>query len=276
MTPQDFEFVSVMLRRRSGLVLTPDKTYLLTSRLTPLTRKFSLAGTDQVVAALKRGDRAVEDAVVEAMTTNETYFFRDPQVFDQFKAAILPELFKARATTKRLRVWSAASSSGQEAYSIALLLKEEFGKMPGWTSTILGTDISDEMIDRCKNATYTHFEIQRGLPVKYLITSFEDLKGSWRLKPDIRAMVQFRKWNLLDDFGTLGQFDIVFCRNVLIYFDTPMKAKILTGIARIMPDDGVLYLGGAEGVLGVTEAFKPIPNVRGAYRPNRAGLKPGT
>jgi chemotaxis protein methyltransferase CheR len=275
MTPQDFDFVAAMLKRRSGLVLTPDKTYLLNSRLTPLMRKFGLASADQVIAALKRNDRSIEDAVVEAMTTNETFFFRDSAVFDQFKAVILPELIKARAATRRLRVWSAASSSGQEAYSIALLLKEEFAKSPGWNSTILGTDISDEMIERSKGATYTHFEIQRGLPVKYLISSFEDLKGSWRVKPEIRSMVQFRKWNLLDDFGTLGQFDIIFCRNVLIYFDTPMKTKILTGMARILPDDGVLYLGGAEGVLGVTEAFKPVPNVRGAYRPNRAALKPG-
>lgn len=265
MTPQDFEFVSSMLKYRSGLVLTPDKTYLLTSRLAPLARKLSLSTVEDIVAALKRKDKKVEDAVVEAMTTNETYFFRDPPVFEQFRTSILPLMMKIRGMSKKLRVWSAASSSGQEAYSLALMFKEEFAKSPGWTSSILGTDLSDEMVERAKSGTYTHFEVQRGLPVKYLMTNFEDLKGSWRIKQDLRNMVQFRKWNLLDDFAALGQFDIVFCRNVLIYFDPPTKAKILANIARVMPDDGVLYLGGAEGVLGVTEAFKPMPNVRGAY-----------
>ncbi|MSO97075.1 MAG: methyltransferase domain-containing protein [Rhodospirillaceae bacterium] len=145
------------------------------------------------------------------------------------------------------------------------MLKEEFARNPGWSSSIVGTDLSEEMVERAKNGTYTHFEIQRGLPVKYLVLNFEDLKGSWRIKPDIRAMVQFRKLNLLDNFASLGVFDIVFCRNVLIYFDPPTKGLILANIARVMPDDGVLYLGGAEGVLGVTDAFKPLPNVRGAY-----------
>jgi chemotaxis protein methyltransferase CheR len=149
------------------------------------------------------------------------------------------------------------------------MFKDEFTRAPGWNSAIIGTDLSEDMVERAKNGTYTHFEIQRGLPVKYLMAHFEDMKGSWRLKPDVRNMVQFRKWNLLDDFGALGQFDIVFCRNVLIYFDPPTKAKILANIARVMPDDGVLYLGGAEGVLGVTEAFKPMPNARGAYLPVR-------
>jgi chemotaxis protein methyltransferase CheR len=265
MTPQDFEFVAGFLKFRSGLVLTPDKTYLLTSRFAPLARKLSLATVDDIVAALRRKDKKVEDAVIEAMTTNETYFFRDPLVFDQFRATVLPMMMKIRGMSKKLRVWSAASSSGQEAYSLALMFKEEFTKSPGWASSIIGTDLSDEMVERAKNGTYTHFEIQRGLPVKYLMSNFEDLKGSWRIKQDLRNMVQFRKLNLLDDFGSLGQFDIVFCRNVLIYFDPPTKAKILANIARVMPDDGVLYLGGAEGVLGVTDAFKPMPNVRGAY-----------
>jgi chemotaxis protein methyltransferase CheR len=265
MTPQDFEFVAGFLKFRSGLVLTPDKTYLLTSRFAPLARKLSLATVDDIVAALRRKDKKVEDAVIEAMTTNETYFFRDPLVFDQFRATVLPMMMKIRGMSKKLRVWSAASSSGQEAYSLALMFKEEFTKSPGWASSIIGTDLSDEMVERAKNGTYTHFEIQRGLPVKYLMANFEDLKGSWRIKQDLRNMVQFRKLNLLDDFGSLGQFDIVFCRNVLIYFDPPTKAKILANIARVMPDDGVLYLGGAEGVLGVTDAFKPMPNVRGAY-----------
>ncbi len=270
MTPQDFEFCSVLLKLRSGLILTPDKTYLLTSRLAPLTRKLGMNSPDDIVAALRRKDRAVEDAVVEAMTTNETYFFRDPQVFDQCRTAVLPAMMKARGAMKRLRVWSAASSSGQEAYSLALMFKDEFAKTPGWNSTIVGTDLSEEMVERAWNGTYTHFEIQRGLPVKYLMAHFEDLKGSWRIKPDLRNMVQFRKLNLLEEFGSLGQFDIVFCRNVLIYFDPPTKAKILANISRLLPDDGVLYLGGAEGVLGVTEAFKPMPNVRGAYVPVRA------
>jgi chemotaxis protein methyltransferase CheR len=270
MTPQDFEFCSALLKLRSGLILTPDKTYLLTSRLAPLTRKLGMNSPDDIFAALRRKDRAVEDAVVEAMTTNETYFFRDPQVFDQFRAAVLPAMMKARGAVKRLRVWSAASSSGQEAYSLALMFKDEFSKTPGWNCTIVGTDLSEEMVERARNGTYTHFEIQRGLPVKYLMVHFEDLKGSWRIKPDLRSMVQFRKLNLLEEFGSLGQFDIIFCRNVLIYFDPPTKAKILANISRLLPDDGVLYLGGAEGVLGVTEAFKPMPNVRGAYVPVRA------
>lgn len=265
MTPQEFEFVAALLKRRSGLVLTYDKVYLLTSRIAPLIRKLNVPSQEALVANLRKGDRAAEDALVEAMTTNETYFFRDPNVFDQFKATILPQMLKARAGSKRLRVWSAASSSGQEAYSLALMLKEEFAKTPGWTSQILGTDLSDEMVERAKQGIYTHFEIQRGLPVKYLVSNFEDMKGSWRIKADVRAMAQFRKFNLLDDFISLGTFDIVFCRNVLIYFDPPTKGQILGRIAKLLPDDGVLYLGGAESVLGVSDAFKPVPGIRGAY-----------
>ncbi len=267
MTPDDFKFLTTLVKDRSGIVLTPEKMYLIESRLLPLVRKFSLTDLGGLVSALRRSDRLeLAPAVVEAMTTNESLFFRDVKPFDQFRRLVLPKLLEKRATGRRIRIWSAACSSGQEPYSLAMVLSEEEARLKGWTIDILGTDISKAMVERARSGVYSQFEIQRGVPAPMLAKYFSRDGDKWTVAAPLRSMVSFREFNLLDDPSLLGQFDVVFCRNVLIYFDQPTKSKILAGIARRMPSDGVLYLGGAETVMGITELFEPIPGERGLYR----------
>jgi len=267
MRSDDFEFLSRTVRQRSGLVLTEDKVYLVESRLMPVARKQGLKSVDELVQQMKaKPDQAILRAVTEAMTTNETLFFRDTKPFDQFKKVVLPQLLTERASRKHVRVWCAACSSGQEPYSLAMILKEEGIRLGGWKFEIVATDINTEVIDRAKAGLYSQFEVQRGLPIQYLMKYFKQVEDKWQITPEIKAMIDYREFNLLTDPRGLGQFDVVFCRNVLIYFDQPTKAQVLDRIRGVMPDDGVLYLGGAETVLGVTDKFEPVPNERGLYR----------
>ena len=267
--PDDFDFMAKLLKDRSGLVITQDKGYLLESRLLPLARNRNLKGLEDIVARLRARDEALARDVTEAMTTNESFFFRDQKPFDLFRDTVLPTLLTARATKKSLRIWSAACSSGQEAYSLAMLLREQQARLAGWRIEILGTDISTEILDKAKAGLYSQFEVQRGLPVQLMLKYFKKKDESWQIDPALRAMVQFREFNLLHDVRTLGTFDVVFCRNVLIYFDQETKGRVLDSISKQMPDDGVLFLGGAETVLGVSERFKPVIGQRGLYTVNR-------
>ncbi|KAA5606958.1 chemotaxis protein CheR [Roseospira marina] len=265
MKPDDFDYVSRLLKERSGLVLTRDKAYLLESRLMPLARKRGLKGLDDLLALVRKRDAAVEKLVVEAMTTNESFFFRDNKPFDQFRSIVLPNLLKARASRKSFRIWSAACSSGQEPYSLAMILKEEGAKLAGWRIEIVGTDLSSEILQKARNGAYSQFEVQRGMPMALLVKYFKKKEENWVIDPSIASMVTFKEWNLLGDLRALGQFDVVFCRNVLIYFDQPTKSKVLHSISQVMADDAVLYLGGAETVLGISDHFKPVPGQRGIY-----------
>jgi chemotaxis protein methyltransferase CheR len=263
--PDDFDFLARLLKERSSLVITPDKSYLLESRLMPLARTRNLKGLEDIVQKLKTRDESLARDVTEAMTTNESFFFRDTKPFDQFRQIILPAMLEARASKKTIRIWSAACSSGQEAYSLAMILRDEAARLSGWHIDIIGTDISVEMLEKAKAGLYSQFEVQRGLPIQFLIKYFKKKDESWQIDSSLRGMVQFREFNLLHDLRSLGHFDIVFCRNVLIYFDQPTKAKVLDGISHSMPEDGYLYLGGAETVLGISDRFKPMPNQRGIY-----------
>lgn len=267
MKPEDFELFSVLVKQRSGLVLTPDKAYLLESRLVPVARKWNLKTIEEIAQAIRaRRDEILLRDITEAMTTNETFFFRDQKPFDQFKNVVLPQLVKARSVKKHLRIWSAASSSGQEAYSLAMIFSEEAAKFQGWKIDIIGTDISAEMVERAKRGVYSQFEVQRGLPITMLVKYFAQIgTDKWQIKDNIRQMVQFREGNLLMDFGPIGVFDVIFCRNVLIYFDQTTKARVLEAMGAIMQTDGTLFLGGAETVLGITERFRPVDGERGLY-----------
>ncbi|MEI6984699.1 MAG: protein-glutamate O-methyltransferase [Rhodospirillaceae bacterium] len=266
MKAEDFEMFSSLLKQRSGLILSKDKTYLLESRLMPVVRKWNINGLDELAARVRaRKEDALLRDITEAMTTNESSFFRDQKPFDIFKQFVLPKLLETRAARRQIRIWSAACSSGQEAYSIAMLLQEEGARINGWKIEIIGTDISAEMVERSKSGMYTQFEVQRGLPITMLVKNFKQVGDKWQISSQLRQMASFREFNLLGDLTSLGQFDIVFCRNVLIYFDQPTKTRILEQIVRIMPADGVLYLGGAETVLGITERFKPMEGQRGLY-----------
>jgi chemotaxis protein methyltransferase CheR len=266
MRVEDFDMFSTLLKQRSGLVLSPDKAYLLESRLMPVARKWNMKGLEDLANTIRtRKDEALLRNITEAMTTNESSFFRDQKPFDQFVQVVLPRMLEARASHRLIRIWSAACSSGQEPYSLCMLLQQEAARLAGWRIEIVATDLSGEMIERARAGIYTQFEVQRGLPIKLLVEHFTQVGDKWQISEKLRSMVQFREFNLLSDLTPLGQFDVVFCRNVLIYFDQPTKARVLEAIARQMPPDGVLYLGGAETVLGITEKFKPMEDQRGLY-----------
>ncbi|WP_298872608.1 protein-glutamate O-methyltransferase CheR [uncultured Bradyrhizobium sp.] len=270
MTPADYDYLRKFLKERSGLDLSSDKQYLVESRLLPLARKASLPGIPDLVLKIRNGDGRLATDVVEAMTTNETFFFRDKIPFDHLRDSIVPGLIQARAARKSLRIWSAASSTGQEPYSIAMGLKEMGAALAGWRIEIVATDLSQEVLEKCKAGVYSQFEVQRGLPIQLLMKYFTQSSDVWQLNADVRAMVQFRQLNLLQDFSHLGTFDVIFCRNVLIYFDQDTKAMIFERMAKALETDGTLLLGAAESVVGITDAFRPVSDRRGLYQLNPA------
>ncbi len=263
MTPQSFETLASLLRNGSGLVIGPDKLYLLETRLAPTLRAHRLGDLDALAGKIRGGAPALEREIIEAMTTNESSFFRDERPFAHVRAQALPRLHATRPPGAKLRIWSAAASTGQEAYSLALILSESRATLAAREVEIGGTDIAREPLTRAREGLYTQFEVQRGLPVTMLVKYFKKDGGNWRIADQIRAMANFREWNLLGDLRPLGMFDLVFCRNVLIYFDPPTKARALEAIAKQMAPDGLLFLGGAETVLGVTDRFVPLAGDRG-------------
>jgi chemotaxis protein methyltransferase CheR len=271
-TPPDYEYLRKLLKDHSGLDLSADKQYLIESRLLPLARKSGLSGIPDLVAKIRAGSSAHTVQVVEAMTTNETFFFRDKVPFEHFRDTIMPEVLKARAARRSVRIWCAAGSTGQEPYSLAMSLKEMGAALAGWRVEIIATDLSQEVLEKAKAGIYSQFEVQRGLPIQMLVKYFKQSGELWQINPELRSMVQHRQLNLLHDFSALGAFDVVFCRNVLIYFDQDTKINIFNRLARSMETDGFLVLGAAETVVGLTDTFKPIPDRRGLYRPS--GVRP--
>jgi chemotaxis protein methyltransferase CheR len=252
MTPNDYQYLCQFLLEKSGLSLGNEKEYLLEGRLEPLAQSLGHQNISELVTKLKSNtDRNLGTAVVEAMTTNETLFFRDRSPFDDLTKSIIPQLFESNQTTRRIRIWSAACSSGQEAYSILMTLMEAFpNEMKTWTFEIVGTDIDTKMVERARSGVYTQFEVQRGLSIKMLMNYFEQCPQGWKVKDSIRTKVSWKFWNLLDPFTPLGQFDIIFCRNVLIYFNPTKKAEILTKMSQQLAPKGSLVLGSAETILG--------------------------
>ncbi len=275
MTPDSFAFLAGLVKARSGIVLTADKGYMLETRLGPLLRREGLPGLDALALRLRAPRaEALTAELVEALTTNESSFFRDGKPFEHLKR-LLPRLAAARPPGQPLRVWSAACSSGQEAYSVAMVAAELGAALGGRRVEILGTDLSREMLDRAQEGLFTQFEVQRGLPVQMLVKHFRQEGTRWRASADLRAMARWQAFNLLDDARGLGRFDVVFCRNVLIYFDAPTKSRVLGMLAGMVAADGVVYLGGAETVLGLTDRLVPAPGERGVYEPARPAAKAG-
>jgi chemotaxis protein methyltransferase CheR len=257
MTDEDIAYLAQMVRRRSGLLLPPHKTEFVTGQLAPVARRFGFRDAASLIADLRHGRDSLARAVTEALTTNESSFFRDRPAFDHFRDAVLPRLIEARARTKRLRIWSAACAAGQEPYSIAMLLDDAKLSAQGWTIDLIATDFSSEMIARAEEGLYSHFEVQRGLAIRRLVAHFMQEGGGWRINESLRRMVSFRQFNLLDSYGWLDDLDAVFCRNVLIYFEQKTKAQILDKIADVLQPDGVLLLGHAESVRGLCDVFVP-------------------
>ncbi len=269
MTPLDYDYLRKCLKERSGLVLSADKQYLVESRLLPVARKAGLANLGELVAALKAApEHALMTAVVEAMTTNESFFFRDKVPFDHFRDTIMPTLLAARKGSRFIRIWCAAASTGQEPYSLAMCLKQMEREIAGWRIEIIATDLSNEVLEKARAGLYSQFEVQRGLPIQLLIKHFSQTGELWQIAPDIRAMIKYRQLNLLQDFSQLGLFDLIFCRNVLIYFDQPTKTDVLNRLARVTASDGYLVLGAAETVVGLTDGYRTLADKRGLYAVN--------
>jgi len=274
-TPLDYDFLRKALKDRSGLVLSADKQYLVESRLLPVARRAGVGNLYELVAVLKRGgEDALMTAVVEAMTTNETFFFRDKWPFEHFRLTVMPALLAARQATRCIRIWCAAASTGQEPYSLAMCLKEMEAEVAGWRIEILATDLSNEVLEKAKQGLYSQFEVQRGMPIQLLIKYFTNVGDMWQIAPDIRAMVRYQQINLLAPFAYLRTFDLIFCRNVLIYFDQELKAAMLERLARVIAGDGYLVLGAAETVVGLSDSFKVIPDKRGLFAPTGRPAKP--
>ena len=267
MTPAEFDYIRSMLKEASGLVLSEEKQYLLESRLSPVLREEQLESLSALVAKLKvPGSKDLKEKVVQAMTINESFFFRDKTPFDNFTNVMMPAILDSqRSTSRKLRIWCAAASTGQEPYSLAMLLTEMGDQLRGWSIDIIGTDLSEEVLEKAKAGLYSQFEVQRGLPIQLLVKYFTQQGSMWQIDSSIRSMVKYKHFNLLDDYTALGTFDIVFCRNVLIYFDPPTKSDILKRISKRMHPDGHLVLGAAETVIGISNSFKPVDGARGLY-----------
>jgi chemotaxis protein methyltransferase CheR len=264
----DFDYIREVVRRHSAIVLDVGKEYLVESRLIPLARSEGEPSIATLVAKMRAEKNGqLTDRVIDAMTTNETSFFRDNHPFDAMQRHVLPALLEARAADRRLSIWCGASSSGQEPYSLTMLLKDALAGSPGWTASLLATDISSEMLERTRKGVYGQLEVNRGLPVAMLVKHFDKVGTSWQVKPELRAMVRTRPLNLAAPFPPIGTFDVVFLRNVLIYFDAATKRAVLQRVRQVMRPDGYLFLGGAETTLGIDDAFERVVLDRAtAYR----------
>ncbi len=261
----DFDFLADLLRRRSGLHLRQDKLPLVESRLLPVAQRFGFREVASLVAELRHGRETIAGAVTEAMTTNESSFFRDKHAFEYFQNTILPMLLARRAGQRRLRIWCAGAANGQEAYSLAMILDDLRLPEAGWTVDLHATDLSSAAIARAKEGLYSQFEVQRGLPIQRLVRHFAQEGEQWRIAQRLRRMVSFRQFNLLDSFGWLGALDVIFCRNVLIYFDMTTKMRVIDRLADSLAPDGWLVLGATESLAGASSAFAPVDDVRGVY-----------
>lgn len=259
MMMHSFDVLQRFLLVRAGLAIESDKRDLLRNRLLPVVRKLGLSDVDALIRLLERTPPPeLVRAVIEAMVTNETFFFRDRAPFDQLRA-LLPRLMRHRESCREIRFWSAACSTGQEPYSIAMILDEEARSLGGWRAAILATDISETALATAQAGLYNQFEVQRGLPVAMLLRYFRPERDRWRVAEHLRTRVRYRPFNLISDYSELGRFDVIFCRNVLIYFDIEARSAVLERMAQLMPPDGVLVLGSAETVIGVSDRFERHP-----------------
>jgi len=256
LTESNYRFLQDYIYRESGIVIDADKHYLLETRLLPLARQCDIGSLNALCDALRGHRPALRQKVIDAITTNETLWFREPAQFDALRQHILPELIAARAAERRLSIWSAAASSGQELYSVAMTLLDV--SLTGWNLRLLGTDLSLQILERAVRGRYLQLEVNRGLPAQYLVKYFRRVGLDWQLNDEVRRMCEFRQFDLRSSAASLGKFDIVFCRNVLIYFDHITKTKILNEIARTLYPGGYLFLGTAETILNLQVPFERL------------------
>ena len=255
-TPQDFDYVRGFVLEHAGIVLDGGKQYLVESRLLPLARQRGFTALEPLVAQLRSREQALQRAVVEAMTTNETTFFRDVEPFEALKRHVIPQLITARAATRTIRIWYGASSTGQEPYSVVMMLLEHFPQLADWNVQHFATDINLEVLQKARDGRYSQIEMNRGLPATYLVKYFEKAGLVWQLKANVRDRVRFEQLNLVKPWPMLETFDIVMLRNVMIYFDVEAKKQILKKIGRLLAPDGYLFLGGAESTMGLDDSYQ--------------------
>ena len=259
---------SNLLEKRTGQQLAENRVWRVESALQPLMRAHGITDFDRLATMVANGrDEVLAASVAEGLLNHESFFFRDPAVFNQLIELIGTRVRQARAKEKRIRIWCAGCSTGQEAYSLAISFAERVEQWQGWTIDILGTDVSRNAIDRARAGVFTQFEIQRGLPVRQMLRWFDSRNEDWHALPEITKRVNFRVHSLLDEAPGAGRFDVVLCRNVLLYFTPPVRAEVFGRIREAIADDGVMMLGAGETVLGLTERFEADPDVRGLYRP---------
>jgi chemotaxis protein methyltransferase CheR len=273
MTGPDFDHFCRLVRERSGLILGPEKAYLIRGRLDPVAQAEGLGDAAELLARLARdAPEALVLKSVTALATHESSFFRDVAPFEVLASQVLPDLIAARGARRTLRIWCAACSSGQEPYSVAVVLKEFGERLAGWRIEIVATDFSEPILAKAKAGLYSDFEVRRGLSPQRLERWFEPLDAEWRIRPELRSMVSFRHHNLLHGTAGLGVFDIILCRNVLIYFDQDRKRQVLEDVGRALAPDGAMFLGTAETILGVSCGLEPVPGGRGLCR--KAAIPP--
>jgi chemotaxis protein methyltransferase CheR len=266
MTDQDFDFICKIVRDRSAIALEDGKQYLVESRLAPLVRKMTLNSITDLVALLRAPfSDELKQQVVEAMVTTETTFFRDLNPFEALRRELVPVLIEKRKIERSLNIWCAACSTGQEPYSLALMIREHFPQLAGWNVKILATDLSRDVLARAREGRYSQIEVNRGLPAALLVKHFRQHGNSWQLNDDVRAMVEFKEFNLVRAWPLLPRMDLVFLRNVMIYFDVETKKDILSRMTKVLRADGYLLLGGAETTFNLNGSYQRIEQLKAGF-----------
>ncbi len=263
MNSHDFSYLANVLRRRAGIIFGDKKAHMIETRLVPVVRRFGFRDIGSLLKELHYGHEALVQAVIEAMTTNDSAFFRDRKTFDEFRDIVLPALKQARSDSKQLKIWCAACAAGQVPYSIAMILDDAKLADEGWSITLIATDINSQMIARAQDGIYSQFEVQRGLPILRLVSNFTQDGADWRISDHLRRMVSYRTFNLLDSYGWIPECDVVFCRNVVMYFDLKTRASVLDRIGEILMPDGALLVGPAESMDGFALGYVPADSAPG-------------
>jgi chemotaxis protein methyltransferase CheR len=266
MTDDEYRFICRVVYDRAALVLEAGKEYLVETRLMPIVRQLQLGSITDLVARLRSGsDNGLLICVTEAMVTTETSFFRDAAAFEGLKTGVVPDLIARRATERSLNIWCAACSTGQEPYSLAILLREYFPQLATWQVSILATDLSNEVLERARAGRFSQLEVNRGLPANLMIKYFRQHGSMWELTEEIRRAVQFQEMNLTRPWSFLPRMDLILMRNVMIYFDIDTKKAILGRVARLLKPDGYLLLGGAETTLNLDDSFRRVEHRKAGY-----------